>query len=41
MVEPDILIELLRQTGPEVMTRVFRFRPVDDADRPFETPDFP
>ena len=33
-VEPDVLIELLRQVGLEVMARELSFGPVDDADRP-------
>jgi hypothetical protein len=33
-VEPDVLIELLRQVSLKVMARELSFGPVDDADRP-------
>ena len=32
IVEPDVLVELLRQAGPEVVARELGFGPVDDAD---------
>ena len=36
IVEPDILVELCRQAGPEIVAREFSFGPVDHADRPLK-----
>src|SRR3569832_1351324 len=36
-VEMDDHVELLRQAGVEVVTRAFRLRPIDDADRAFQS----
>ena len=37
MVEPDILVKLLRQVRPEIMARHLSFWPVDHANRPLKT----
>jgi hypothetical protein len=37
LVEPDVLIELRRENGLEIVAQEFALRAVDDPDRPLET----